>query len=139
MSSVFYKTADAFKDILNSQSFNDIQLSAVVDLVPDYSSEKIKNLTVVVTPDTVTSDIVTFDGNERVRTVSIGLMDRIKQNELDNHIAIVEEIMDKLESEDRLPDDLGSIILVEADPLYDIDRMRSKKIFVSILKVTVKC
>lgn len=139
MSSVFYKTADAIKDILNSQSFNDIQLSAVVDLVPDYSSEKIKNLTVVVTPDTVTSDIVTFDGNERVRTVSIGLMDRITQNELDNHIAIVEEIMDKLESEDRLPDDLGSIILVEADPLYDIDRMRSKKIFVSILKVTVKC
>ena len=112
---------------------------AQMDLVPEYDISQVKDLRIVVTPQSSicgNSGMADRSSPARSVKVNIAIMQRLPgKDSIPEMLSFTESIAMNLE---RRRIDNGYITVVECDPIYDAVVFRQSKIFIAILTVTVK-
>lgn len=108
-------------------------------LVPDFDFQEIKDLRILVVPQSFTADnsgSATRGGTDDRYKMNIGICKRVKkQEEITGLLVLTERIFNVLKRKK-----IGNfyIVSVENDPVYDMNSLRTSKVFVSVLTANIK-
>ena len=108
-------------------------------LVPDFDLSQVKKLIIIVTPESWTTDNTGSATRGCVSTkykFNIGVFNKIKNNSEISDLLCLVELISKSLKRKKIAEFF--ITSVENDPVYDMNLLRTSKIFVSALTVNIK-
>lgn len=122
---------NAVKDLLASLSFD-----AEVSFIPDYSLPDMKVKRCVVVPINIEEKIIGRSVIEKNFRVDIALLNKVKKiNEIPELIRNIESVANAILGKRILG---GNCITAEFSPLYAVDMILQKNLFVGVIAVSIK-
>ena len=111
----------------------------VFDLVPYFSFSEMKQLRIVVAPQSLArtnQGAASREGNDKTVKINIAIMKKcVSKSEIPDLLFFTEKIADAL---NRKVISASLVISVEFDPVYDPDVFRRDKVFCSVCTLTLK-
>ena len=108
-----------------------------VDYVPEYELGDFKAEKILVAPIGNEYNDLTRCGREVIISVEVGIIQRIKDNEISTMLEKVEDLVQTLQNL-KLVNAHGYVRRVNNTPCYDISSMVAKKLFITVLQVEVR-
>ena len=112
---------------------------AVMDLVPDYNLSQIKDLRIIVAPQSFSrgnSGSASRSGPERQIKVNIAVLQKCRsKTDIPRLLILTENIADGIERK-SIPG--GIILSIDNDPIYDPNIFQNMKIFIAVMTATIK-
>lgn len=136
-SSTLKTLAQDIATAISAITYNSAQLSAVVDFVPDFPLDKVKQRRIIVTPHGSTRSNLTRGRSDVEGRIEVGIVEKIALADIDDRLLLVETIVKALERL-TLPTKAAKIIQIENDPAYDAELLRTTRVFLSVIVCTVK-
>lgn len=111
------------------------EYGAEVALAPDFDIRDLKGIRVVVLPYGRKAKLATRISHQNQFVINVAIIQKANGMQAEENISKAEEIGAKLLGAKLVN---GSCLQVEWDPLYSVDELREKGLFISVLKIAVE-
>lgn len=112
-------------------------IGGIVDYVPEFELQDFKAEKILIAPTGITYEDNSRGSEEKIVTLEVGIIKRIREGELPEMLDKVEDIIGDLQA-GRYANGLGSCSKVTHSPAYDIQSMVTKQTFIAVLNVEIR-